>query len=113
MRCSIVFILFAIPFGGSVSQHCEVSESQHECGGYCYGAVKPVLEYLAILQKRVENCEAKQPADTLSKIGRIDEKLEADGDPAGVGLKLSVQSSQIGATAGFRSERNRKNKTQK
>ncbi|XP_022228055.2 uncharacterized protein LOC111077898 [Drosophila obscura] len=76
MRCSIVFILLAITFGRSLSQHCEVDESQHECGGYCYGAVKPVLEYLAILQKRVESCEAKQPADTLSKIALMNEKLE-------------------------------------
>ncbi|XP_041448359.1 accessory gland protein Acp29AB-like [Drosophila obscura] len=76
MRCSIVFILLAITFGRSLSQHCEVDESQHECGGYCYGAVKPVLDYLAILQKRVESCEAKQPADTLSKIALMNEKLD-------------------------------------
>ncbi|XP_022226042.2 CD209 antigen-like protein B [Drosophila obscura] len=77
MRCSIVFIFLAITFGRSLSQHCEMDESQHECGGYCYGAVKPVLEYLAILQKRVESCEAKQPADILSKLALMDEKLES------------------------------------
>ncbi|XP_034667476.1 uncharacterized protein LOC117900989 [Drosophila subobscura] len=76
MRCHIIFILFAITFGRSLSQHCDVHESEHECGGYCYGAVKPVLEYLAILQKRVESCEAKQPAETLSKISLMEEKLE-------------------------------------
>ncbi|XP_017152509.1 collectin-10-like [Drosophila miranda] len=85
MLCSIVFILYAITFARSLSQHCEVDETQHECGGYCYGAVKPVLEYLAILQKRVGNCEAKQPADTLSKIAQMDEKLET------LGRKLAIQ----------------------
>ncbi|XP_033249852.1 uncharacterized protein LOC108162329 isoform X2 [Drosophila miranda] len=92
MRCSIVFILLAITFGRSLSQHCEVDETQHECGGYCYGAVKPVLEYLAILQKRVENCEAKQPADTLSKIAQMDEKLET------LGRELAIQQKSEGSS---------------
>ncbi|XP_033236804.1 accessory gland protein Acp29AB-like isoform X1 [Drosophila pseudoobscura] len=93
MRFSIVFILLAITFERSLSQHCEVDETQHECGGYCYGAVKPVLEYLAILQKRVENCEAKQPADTLSKIAKMDEKLKTLGRVLAIQPK-SERSSQ-------------------
>ncbi|XP_034669497.1 CD209 antigen-like protein E [Drosophila subobscura] len=77
MRCSIIiFVLFAITFGRTRSQHCDVDESEHKCGGYCYAAVKPALEYLAILQKRVASYEANQPADTASKILLIDEKLK-------------------------------------
>ncbi|XP_033250113.1 uncharacterized protein LOC117189153 [Drosophila miranda] len=95
MQCSIVFILFAITFGGSVSQHCEVDESQHECGGYCYVAVKPVLEYLAILQNRVESYEAKQPADTLSKIAQMDKKLETLGKELAIQQELKKSSQQV------------------
>ncbi|XP_026843113.1 collectin-11-like [Drosophila persimilis] len=75
-----------------MSQHCEVDESQHECGGYCYGAVKPVLEYLAILQMRVESYEAKQPADTLSKIAQMDKKLETLGRELAIQQELEKSS---------------------
>ncbi|XP_002133283.3 CD209 antigen-like protein B [Drosophila pseudoobscura] len=95
MQCSIVFILFAITFGRSLSGHCEVDESQHECGGYCYVAVKPVLEYLAILQNRVESYEAKQPADTQSRIAEMDKKLETLGRELEIQQELKKSSQQV------------------
>ncbi|XP_022234837.2 uncharacterized protein LOC111082903 [Drosophila obscura] len=112
MRCSIIIILLAITFGRSLCEHCEVDESQGECGGYCYGAIKPVLEYLAILQKRVESCEAKQPADTLSKIVHMEEKLKTLGRQMAIQeeLEKSTQAKmeKLELQFGIRAEGNTK-----